>query len=151
MNIAEERELNVPLFERVREEITKHHGQVFAGAGKISCFLLCHEFGQRSKSQGFLFVRAAAVCVTEGVCIQAHSALESPQMVARGPNSWKWLVIKVLSSRLHLQEARDDISLHKFLEMGKVKNTASYTRYLIPKARHSRKHREIKGIKQLGL
>lgn len=85
-----------------------------------------------------------------GFCIQAHSALESPQPVVKGPNSWKWLVIKVLSSRLHLQEAGKDISLHKFVAMGKVKNTLSYTRYLIPKARHSRKRREIKGIKQLG-
>lgn len=84
-------------------------------------------------------------------CIQAHSALESPLTVVRGLNSWKQQVIKVLSSRLHLQKAGKDISLHKFLAMGKVKNTLSYTRYLIPKVRHSRKFREIKGIKQLGL
>lgn len=81
-----------------------------------------------------------------GVCIQAHSALESPQLVVTGPNSWKWLVTKVLSSRLHLQEAGKDISLHMFVAMAKVKNTLSYTSYLIPKARHNRKCKEIKGI-----
>lgn len=52
-------------------------------------------------------------------------------MVAKGPSSWKRLVTKVLSSHWHLQEAGKDISLHKLLAMGKVKNTLSYTRYFI--------------------
>ena len=51
-------------------------------------------------------------------CIQAHSAPESPQTMETGPNNLKWLVIKVLSSRLHLQEADKEILLYKCLTVG---------------------------------
>lgn len=71
-------------------------------------------------------VKHRAFCLSElllsvlqgGFCIQAHFALESPQTMAKEPSSWKWPVIKVLSSHLHLQEAGKDTLLHKFLAMG---------------------------------
>lgn len=90
---------------------------------KIS-FFLCYEVNQIDKSIVVFFLLLSAgpelillSMLHGGFCIQAHSALESPQMMEKGLNKLKGLVIRAQSSHLHLQKIKN-FSLYKFFTRG---------------------------------
>lgn len=76
----------------------------------------------------FLFVSAGPELILLSVlhgafCIQAHSALESPQRTEKGLNKLKGLVIRAPSSHLHLQKMNKDFFFVQVFNEGKsVKN-----------------------------